>query len=130
MFDKLTRRDIANDPRWTKHYVPESLPVMLNQSPDMPELQPCMRAGGQYLYDPGDVDKWFVRLEKWIDERPAREAAGKADAERRFWDRWHAEQARIKSEFEVLNQQLEATKQRMAEVERQNKVNSPVTPWR
>jgi hypothetical protein len=80
-FGMWNRRHVAADPRCPYSY--DVLSVMLNQN-QLPPLEPSMRAGGQYLYSEDTVEAWFVALEKWRADAPARAAAKKAEQDERI----------------------------------------------
>ena len=77
------RRHIANDPRWTKHYVPATLGPMLSApEPGFPDLKPAFMASRQYLYAPDAVDRFFDELDAWVAAAPARAEARRLENQR------------------------------------------------
>jgi len=125
-FDMWTRKHIALDPRWTCRWEPGSFQTIPRQYPDFPQIKPDLRAGGLNLYSDATVDAWFAAVDKWVVEKPAREAARRAQADRQFLARRDAEHKAGVLQMELIEQGIEATAQGIALAE-QRKYTGPVT---
>lgn len=67
-----------------------------------PEPKVAMRMGGKDMVNVHDAVEFIKQLDDWRSNTEARAAARKADEERRFWDRFNREQARLKANGEGL----------------------------
>jgi len=86
---------------------PNHLRVTLSDK-NAPKLDPTQRIGGMYLYNEAEADQWFNQFQNWRDEAPLRAAARKAEQERRVQQKLDEEQARLKSQYEILASQQQA----------------------
>jgi hypothetical protein len=97
--------------------------------PGCPQLPIAYKMGVTGLVNVYDALRHAEEMDAWRANDQARAAARKAEEDRKFWARVEAEQERVSKQGEVLRQGLEATQQRMAEVER-TKYMGPITPAR
>ena len=111
-----TRKHIANDPRWTKHYEPASLTSMLNQGL-VPPLAHAGRVNGQLLYNEGEVDAWLDKLDAWVAGQPARRAELEAERQARRRVAQEQQMAQIRREQQQMREFQQAQEQFLADRE-------------
>lgn len=92
---------------------PNHLRVTLSDQ-SAPKLVPAQRVGGMYLYNEVEADQWFNRFQNWRDEAPLRAAARKAEQERRVQQKLDEEQARLKSQYEIIESHQRAQEEYLA----------------
>ena len=74
----------------------------------------ALRIGGTHLYNEADAVGWLRQFQEWRDSAALRAAARKAEQERRVQQKLDEEQARLKSQYEILESHQKAREEHAA----------------